>query len=326
MSLGSLFGGTAGKSDMKKANQLMQDAVAKLEAVGIPTVEAQKIALQDPELQGLLEAEQLAESEMGNISVDPRMRQAQMSALEEMSGLAQTGLGAEDRAAFNQLRRDNAGQAQAQNAAVLQEAAARGTLDSGSSLIASLNAGQNQANRGSAEGDRLAAQASAARREALSQKANLATQMGQNDFNQKSQVAQASDSINRFNSQNRQDVNAQNLNSRQTIANQANNNRNQEEMYNKGLIQQKFQNEFAKAGGVSGATQALAQNHAAQGQAAAQGEAAMKAGLLNAGVGIATAGMSNATTAAASTQTAKSGYGGDTAANSYDNHYMNKVK
>lgn len=299
MSLGSLFGGSAGKKDMKKSNQLMREAVERLEAVGVPTVEAQKIALQDPEIQGLLEAEQLAESEMAGVSIDPRMKQAQMSALEEISGLAQTGLGAEDKAAFNALRRDASGMAQAQNASALQEANARGTLDSGSSLIASLNAGQNAANRASAEGDRLAANAAAARREALTQKANLATSMGQNDFSNKAQVANAADSINRFNSQNRQNVNERNLDARQGIANAGTANRNQEEMYNKGLVQQKFQNDFAKAGGVAGATQNLAANHAAQGQAAAQGEAAMNGAILNAGMGIATAGMSNAAQAAA---------------------------
>lgn len=298
MSLGSLFGGNAGKADMKKSNQLMREAVERLEAVGIPTIEAQKIALQDPEIQGLLEAEQLAESEMAGVSIDPRMKQAQMSALEEISGLAQTGLGAEDKAAFNALRRDASGMAQAQTASALQEANARGTMNSGSSLIASLNAGQGAANRASSEGDRIAASAAAARREAISQKANLATTMGQNDFNNKSQVANAADSINRFNSQNRQSVNERNLNARQTIANQANNNRNQEEMYNKGLVQQKFQNEFAKAGGVSNATSNLANNYAQQGQAAAQGQAAMNGAILNAGMGVATAGMSNAASAA----------------------------
>ena len=299
MALSDLLGGNAGKADMKKSNQLMKDAVARLEAVGVPTVEAQRIALQDPELQGLLQAEQLQESQLAGVSVDPRMKQAQVKALEEITGLSEQGLGAEDKAAMNSLMRQNSGAAQAQNASVLQDAAARGTLNSGNALIASLNAGQNQANRGQEQAMQIAAQASAARREALSQKANLATTMGQNDFAQKAQVANAGDAINRFNAQNRQDVNAQNLASRQTIANAGTANRNQEEMYNKGLVQQKFQNEFAKAGGVSGATTNLANNHAQQGQAAAQGQAAMNGAILNAGMGMATAGMSNAAQGAA---------------------------
>ncbi len=314
----------AGKADMKKSNKLMREAVERLEAVGIPTVEAQRIALQDPELVGLLEAEQLAESEMGNIAVDPRMREAQMSALEEMSGLARTGLGAEDRAAYNDLRRGAASAAQAQQATAIQNASASGTLDSGSNLMAQLNAGQQQANRMSSEGDRLAANASAARREALSQKANLATQLGAQDFSQKSQVAQSADAINRFNSQNRQDVNNQNLASRQTISNQANANRNNEQMHNKALLQQDYQNRIQKAGGVAQATQSLANNYAAQGQAAAQGAANTNAAILNtatkAGAAYATGGASLAA------EGAKSGYGGDTAANPYDDNYMNKVK
>jgi hypothetical protein len=36
----------AGKSEMKQATALMRDNVARLEAIGIPTIEAQKIALE----------------------------------------------------------------------------------------------------------------------------------------------------------------------------------------------------------------------------------------------------------------------------------------
>lgn len=290
-----LFGSSAGKSDMKKSNRLMQEAVARLEALGVPSVEAQKIALQDPELQGLLEAEQLAESQMENVSVDPRMRNAQMKALEEMSGLSQTGLGAEDKSAFNALRRQVAGEAQAQNQAVLQNAAAQGTLNSGNTLMAQLNAGQQSANRGAEGADRLASDAAKARRAALAEYGNMATTMGQNDFSNKSSVAQAQDAISKFNTQNRQDVNTTNLNSRQNIANAATANRNQEQVHNKGLVQQKFQNDFAKAGGVSNAVTNLANNYASQGQAAAQGQANMNGALLGAAAGMGSAYLANDT-------------------------------
>jgi hypothetical protein len=278
--LGGLLGGSAGKSEMEKATQLQRDAIARLEAIGIPTIEAQRIALETPQLVDLLEAEVLGPSAMEEVRVDPRLRQAQMSALEQMSGLADQGLGAEDRAAFNELRRAAAGQAQAQAQSVLQNAAAQGTLDSGAALAAQLAAGQSSADRMSQEGDRLAAQAAAARRQALMSKADMASQLGQQNFSQQAAAAQARDAISQFNTQNRQNVAGTNLANRQAIENQRAATRNQQEMYNKGLLQQDFQNRMAKATGVTGQMGNLANAYAQQGQAAAQGQANMTTGLL----------------------------------------------
>lgn len=278
--LGGLLGGNAGKSEMQKATQLQKDAIARLEAVGIPTVEAQRIALETPELVDVLEAEQLGPSAFENVNVDPRLRQAQMSALEQISGLADQGLGAEDRAAFNELRRSAGAQAQAQAQSVLQNAQAQGTLSSGGALAAQLAAGQASADRMSQEGDRLAANAAAARRQALMSKADMASQMSNQDFQRQSAAAQARDQISQFNTQNRQAVAGTNLANRQSIANQGAATRNQQEMYNKGLLQQDFQNRMSKAGAANQATGNLANTYAQQGQAAAQGQANMTTGLL----------------------------------------------
>jgi hypothetical protein len=291
--LGGLLGGSAGKDEMQKSTQLQRDAIARLEAIGIPTIEAQRIALETPQLVDLLEAEVLGPSAMENVSVDPRLRQAQMSALEQMSGLADQGLGAEDRAAFNELRRAAAGQAQAQAQSVLQNAAAQGTLDSGATLAAQLAAGQASADRMSQEGDRLAAQAAAARRQALMSKADMSSQMSQQDFQRQSAAAQARDAISQFNTQNRQNVAGTNLANRQSIENQRAATRNQQEMYNKGLLQQDFQNRMSKATGVTGQMGNLANTYAQQGQAAAQGQANMTTGVLGSAVDLGTAYMKN---------------------------------
>jgi hypothetical protein len=289
--LSGLLGGSAGKSEMEKATKLQKDSIARLEALGIPSIEAQRIALEAPELVGQLEAEILGPSALESVSVDPRLRQAQMQALEQMSGLADVGLGAEDRAAFNELRRGASAQAQAQAQSVLQNAAAQGTLDSGSALAAQLMAGQQSADRMSQEGDRLAANAAAARRQALQSKAQFASQLGQQDFSQKATSAQARDAINQFNTQNRQNVAGTNLANRQSIANQGTATRNQQEMYNKGLLQQDFQNRLSKATGTNQAAGNLAQTYAGQGQAAAQGQANMTTGLLSTGMQLGAAAM-----------------------------------
>lgn len=296
--LSGILGGSAGKDDMKEGLKLSREAADLLKNVYVPTVEEQKILLENPELVELLKAEQLANSEMEGVNVDPRLKNAQMKALEQLSGLSETGLGAEDKAAFNNLRRQIANESQAQTQSVLQNAAAQGTLNSGTSLMAQLNAGQQSANRGAEQADRLAANAAAARREALAQYGNMATHMGQNDFNNKSSVAQAQDAISRFNTQNRQDVNQYNIGNKQALEYQRANNANQQEMHNKGLIQNKFQNDMSKTTGQVGATQNLANQYSQQGQAAAQGQAAMTSGLINAGVGIGAAAMTGGASAA----------------------------
>ena len=82
---------TAGKSEMKQANALMRDNIARLEAIGIPTIEAQRIALESPELVGLLEAEILEPSKFAEIAMDPRLQAAQMAALEDITGVTEAG-------------------------------------------------------------------------------------------------------------------------------------------------------------------------------------------------------------------------------------------
>lgn len=296
MALGDLisgiFGGSAGKDDMKNAAGLSREAVEQLKNIYVPTVEEQQIILQNPELAGLLNAETIDRSGLEGISTDPRLRQAQMRALEELSGLASTGLGAQDIAAFNQLQRQSASQAQAEQEQALQNAAARGTLDSGSTLMAQLLSGQQAANRTQQGGEQLAAQAAQARRDALAQYSNLSNNMANQDFAQKAQIGNARDTINQFNAQQRTGAGQFNLTNKQNINNQKASNANQQEIYNKQLLQQKFNNDVTKATGVANQQNNLANIYSQQGQAAAQGQAQMTGSLIGgaASVGAAYAG------------------------------------
>lgn len=278
--MAGLFGGSAGKSQMKEANKLMRENIQRLEALGVPTVEAQKIALTNPEMVDLLEAEQMGPSAFEGVQQDPRLKMAQMKALSEVSGLAEQGLGAEDRAAFNELRRAAAGQAQAQKESTLQQMQERGMGDSGASLIAQLTSGQAAADRMSQEGDRLAANAAAARRQALGQQSDMAARMDQQQLALAGQKASAADAIRQFNTQTRQQTNMANTGYRQQLASQKAANANQQEIYNKGLIQQKFQNEFQKAGGVNSAQAGLAGNLQQQAAAAQQAQQAQTGALV----------------------------------------------
>ena len=132
---------------------------------------------------------------------------------------------------------------------------------------------------------------------ALGQQANLASGMQQQQLGLAGQKASAADAIAQFNTQQRMGVQSQNLASRQAIANQAAATRNQQEMYNKGLIQQQFQNQMAKAGGVTGAQSNLAQQMQQQAAAAQQAQQAMTGAILGAGTTLAAAGIKGKQTA-----------------------------
>jgi hypothetical protein len=277
----------AGKSEMGQSNDIMKANIARLEAIGIPTIEAQKIALQSPELVGLLEAEQLGPSALEGMQEDPRLAGSKMSALEGITGIANQGYDAESRALEEASLRKAANLGMATMASGEQRLASEGRLDSGSRLLNMQAAAQGAADTQSQAGLQMAANASAARRDALAQQANMASSMSAQDLGMQEKRMSAQDAISQFNSQNKQNVNAQNLGARQNIANQKTANVNQQEIYNKGLQQQKFQNEVAKAGGVSQANTAMAGNLQQQAAAAQQAQQALTSSIIGAGTSVA---------------------------------------
>jgi hypothetical protein len=263
----------AGKSEMGQANDIMKANIARLEAIGIPTIEAQKIALQSPELVGLLEAEQLGPSALEGMQEDPRLAGSKMSALEGITGIANQGYDAESRALEEASLRKGANLGTAIMATGQDELDRRGLFSAGGKLLNIQAAAQDAAQNQSQAGLQMAANAAAARRDALAQQANMASSMSAQDLGMQEKKLSAQDAINQFNSQNKQGVNQYNLGNKQNIANQGTANNNQQEIYNKGLIQQQLQNQFQKATGVSGANTAMANNLANQGQAKAQAQA-----------------------------------------------------
>jgi hypothetical protein len=273
----------AGKSEMKESNQLMRDNVAKLEALDIPTIEAQKIALQNPELVDQLVAEYQQRSQLEDITQDPRLAMANQRVLEQLAGVAETGGDAQAVLDWAQARNRGASALQAGMSTADQQNQATGTFDSGARLLGQQAAAQQAAQMQSDAALRIAAEKQNARMAGMQQMANQAAQMGQQDLNVKqiagsanerrlAQAAQAKNAINQFNKQ--YQINR---------ANQAAANANQQEIYNKGLQQQQFQNEMAKATGVTGAQNQMASNLQAQGAAAQQAQQAQTGAILNLG-------------------------------------------
>jgi hypothetical protein len=259
---------------MGQARGLTKSTLARLDAVDLPDIEKMRIALEAPELVDLLEAEQLDPSQLEQIMTDPALKEKQMMALEGLRERSEQGLTAQDKMAMEDMLGQVGAQEKAQRAGIESEMQRRGTADSGTALMQKLQASQGGAQSARQKAMQMAAQGQQQRMSALQNMGQMAGQMEGQDFNRQAQVASAADRIAQANAMNRQNVSAQNLAARQNIANQKANIGNQQQMYNKGLYQQQFQNEMAKAGAQNQATGNLAGMYAQQAGAQAQADAA----------------------------------------------------
>lgn len=311
---------------MKSANALMRDNIARIERLKVPTIEEQKLLLENPELIGLLEAETLGPSRFEDIRMDPRLQAAQVAALEGITGVAEAGgLDAQSRLNLEEGLGRVAGSVQAQQQKLDEDP----TLGQGQKLALKSAAIQGAGQSGRDVALQTAAQAQQAKMAALVQQSNMASGMQQQQLGLAGQKATRADEVNLENKRARAAINLFNIQQKQNIANMGTATRNQMEIANKGLIPEQFRMEMAKVTGVSGAQTSMADNLQKQAAAAQQAKQAQTGAMLNLAGTVGAAGIGaygKSAAAGAGTQTAMSGYGGDTAANPYDDYYMNKLK
>jgi len=279
-----LLGGKAAKKAAKRARNAQAQAAAaqqaRLDAIDDPKLKQQ--IMENPELVGLLDAEQLDSSAMEDIQLDPRMKEAQMAALQGMQERAETGFSAEDRAQLGQMQRGEDARAEAAQKGIMSEMAQRGTMDSGMGLAAKLAAQQGSAQRSMEGAEQMAAQGAAAKRAALMQAGQMAGQMGSQDFARQAQQASAKDVVDRFNAQNRQSVAASNLAARQGLSDEKRRVNYQNQADANRLEQQKYSNALGRAGGSNAITQQGANAESAYQQQKGAGAANMWSSLGNA--------------------------------------------
>jgi hypothetical protein len=257
--------GLAGMMMARKHRKKMEDAAEKavesLEKVGVPSVDAQKIVLQnpkmlfdfDPELQQIYDQ---TESELKQVEVDSRLKDAQMSALDQLQEAGETGIDDATRNELAAMRRGSAAQAQARDASIIQDLASRGMSGSGQELAMRQIANQ-QAMQGELEAsDRMAAMAQQNALQAIASAGQLGGQIRGQEFGEESTKASAQDAINRFNAMNRQRITGSNIDARnqaelqkqqmkQRLEEGRADTANQQEMHNKGLLQTKFSNDLS---------------------------------------------------------------------------------
>lgn len=267
--VGGLIGGSSASKERKAAEAARAQALAQFAGISLPDLEAMKL---NPELfssAGNLTPEMIqlitqGDTALQDVSVDPRLRSSQMSALDQISGISSSGMSEGDQAAFELARRNAAAEAQAKQGQILQNMAQRGQSGSGAELAASLANAQGSADRLQQAQLEEAKARQQARMAALSQQANMAGSLRNADYSEQSNLANARDAISRFNAQNSQQVaqantgarnNAQttNLQNDQNIRNQNVTTNNMAQANNKNLLQQQFQNQMNLAGARSNA-------------------------------------------------------------------------
>ena len=285
--IGGLVGANQRRQAARGAESAMERARQEIAGVQLPDIEKMRLALESPELVGeyaplLEQIHQLGPSAMETVSTDPRLAQAQMQALEQISQFAKGEMTPADAAMLEQIRRQSAAQGQARQQAILSEMQQRGQGGSGAELIAKLKAGQSEADRASQEGMALQQMLQQRALSALSQEGQLAGSIREQQFGEQSNIAKAKDIINQFNLQNRQNIQGRNvgeqntaqlrnLAERQRLAEQGVNLRNKQQEYNKQLEQQRYANELSRAQAMAGQQTQLANYLTQKGGSDAQG-------------------------------------------------------
>lgn len=232
-----------------------------LSDITAPTVTAPEKMVVDP-----VTMQMVPESEMKKVSTDPRLRDAQLGALNSLKDISDSGgVTLRDKANMSRMQSDVAAADRGRRGAILQNMAARGAGGSGMELLAQMQNAQSSTDREAQAGLDIAAQAQERALQAIMQQGQLGGSIRGQDFGEQSQVAAAQDAINKFNtgtvnqglqynadrtdksnqfnignamahSENRAaqqfDANKYNTGGRQQTANQGVENRNKATMYN----------------------------------------------------------------------------------------------
>lgn len=273
--IGGFLGYQASQNQINAANQARQQGLAQYNGISTPSVADQQLALQQYQNAGsynpmLEQAQQLGPSAMTNVQVDPRLLQAQMSALSQLSQTGQMGMTPAESAALASAQQNAAAQAQAKSKQIQDQFARTGMGGSGAQLAAQLENAQGGAQMLANNSNQIAQNAQQNALQAIAQAGSLGGQMQGQQFGQQAAIAQAKDYINQFNLQNSQNVSntnvgtqnqaaLRNLLNQQSLMNQNTQLGNQQQQYNKQLLQQQFNNQMGLASGRAGQYQGIAQ-------------------------------------------------------------------
>ena len=251
--IGGAVGGIAGglmtddgSGQYAEQERLMEETLAELE--GIPLPQLKKLSQENPRWLEDLVAVKQQESQMSDISVDPRLKNQQMAAMGALDEVIQGGgMTAQDTANLNRIQDQAATADRGRREAIMQNMNQRGMGGSGLELLNQLQSSQAATTQQGQQGLDVAGMAQQRALNAVMNQGQMAGQMRGQEFGEQSDIARAQDAINRFNTANQMGAREFNVGGRQNTANMGTDIRNQAKRYNAGLPQQQFQNQMDQA-------------------------------------------------------------------------------
>lgn len=285
--LGGILG-YMGAADQAKSQEermeILRQAAAQFNNIQIPEEKARvyeelrSAGRLSPEFEAAISA---PSTTMEQISVDPRLREAQMAALAQLSALGRSGMDQKDLAEIEAARQRYAAESQAQQNAIQESMARRGLGSSGMEQVLRAQAGQQAANQMALTEQSLQGEARRRALEAIMKSGQLGGQIRTQEFDEESAKKQAQDAINRFNASlmaGRESRNvdrsnqaqASNLTQAQRLADANVALRNTAYDTNAGAAQRRFDNEMRRTAGATGFTGAAADVKADEGKYKAQ--------------------------------------------------------
>lgn len=142
-------------------------------------------------------------SEMFNVTTDPRLREAQMGALDALGGIASSGgMTLTDEANLAKLQGEVSAADRGRREAILQNMQMRGQGGSGLELLAQLQSAQDATTDASAGSRDIAAMAQDRALQAIMQQGAMGGQIRGQEFSEQADIAKAQDIINAFNAGN----------------------------------------------------------------------------------------------------------------------------
>lgn len=295
---GSVMANNAAKSATRAAMSKEERALAVWEDLkaDLPDLQARRLVLDKlksvgqytPELE---QAILTNDTELAKIAIPEKYKDAQDQALTGLQNVVDSGgVTPAERASEEELKADLGNTTKGIRERILQKAAERGTLSGGQVVAEQLQGAQGVSDQASLEAFKNKANARQMALDALEKEGNMATNLRTQDFGEQKSVADAQDTINKFNTsqsadsqtrnvQNKNNASQYNLNNDQRIADTNVGLENQETIYNleqpNKVAQQKFDNEKSIASGQTNQFNQMAQTD----QKAGQDTAAMWSGI-----------------------------------------------
>jgi len=275
-----ILGSEAAAGAKKNSENDMKAALAAYTNINLPDIEKMRLALEQYQSQGNLTpstetTQQLGDTALQNVNLDPKYNEATMSALAKMSQVAEQGLPDVDRAQLQSMLNQSNQQNTSNQKAILENRAARGMGGSGDELAAQLASAQGSSNQASEQALQLASIAAQRKLDASDRAGSLGNTLQQADYGRQKDLYGKQDAIAEFNANQR--TNSQmrnvdrgnraqeiNLAANQNLSNKNVDTRNDQQKFNKGLEQNNFDNAIKKAGGVSAGYQNMANLNAGQ--------------------------------------------------------------